>query len=170
MFTPNLLIGGSLLLPELPRSDIGVGGNIALRGVVTAANFSFKGVAKAIRVGLGGHTVNSGMVSSAYVGHAGTVPNFDGNQVQLKFAGSASAALSAGILVSSDITPFIFDPTKDLIISLGYSTYYGRATTKAGNLDYYKVGGSAEAGNTTVSGYTLDSSGVAPFITIEVFR
>lgn len=100
----------------------------------------------------------NGVFSAAWVGHQGAAaPNFDGNQVQLKFGGANGFTLTAGgASVTSDAATFNFDKTKALIVSFGVTNWRGRSHSGSlsGSTEYYKVSDAASAGNTNVAGYS----------------
>jgi len=66
----------------------------------------------------------SGSLDAAYIGEAaasGDPYDFDGGQVQLKFGGLNSKAVSGAQTVSSDLMTFSYDPNKALIVSAAFS-------------------------------------------------
>ena len=67
---------------------------------------------------------NAGVIDSAYIGHqgSGNLYNFDGNQKQLKFNGSASkTGINGAVTIVCDKTLFAYDSSKVLIVSARFS-------------------------------------------------
>jgi len=96
--------------------------------------------------------------AKCYIGHQGVGDSydFDGNQVQLLFSGSAGATVSVGGLVSDEVT-FDLDSTKNLVISFYFSGDTGvpERDDTAGYELYYKSGD--DAVTTDATGYSPSS-------------
>lgn len=145
----------TLVNPTL-TANVGDGADYNTRIRINAAAYT-SGIASCsqIRVTLKPPTTGSNPVmSSVWVGHTVTAnEDFDGSQVQLWFAGSASPALvSGGADVVSDWASFPFDPAKALVVSFGVTAHYGLANSGGATnyWGYYVGGGSASAGTTAV--------------------
>ena len=74
-----------------------------------------------------------------WVGHrgAGNLWNFDGNQVQITFDGLASATITSDGQLS-DAVPFVYDETKDLIVSMNCTSNVPRKASISGYAYYFK--------------------------------
>jgi hypothetical protein len=103
------------------------------------------------------------VLSEVFIGHAGTAPNFDGNQVRVTFnGGSNGVTLTAGgATVVSDPVTFTYDHTKDLIVAFERTSGDLRRnnTTAGSNYTIWsKTSGTGESGTTTVTGYSTATS------------
>lgn len=164
IFQPLFMSGGSwqtLVTPTL-NSNQGNGAAEAIRSYIGIAAYSATTpTGSKIRVTFTPPTSGSSpTISAVWVGHPGTAPNFDGNQVQLKFSGGTSLTLTAGgSAVLSDVATFAFDKTKALIVSVADDVWWERANASIGPnyIQYAKAGDGANAGTTSVSGYSTTS-------------
>jgi hypothetical protein len=155
-------------------------GQYALRNLFYAAGFvSPPTSGKKVRVTLSTVGATGAMaVDLLYVGHAaaaGDDYDMDGSQVQITFSGGATASLSAGTTLVSDAVPFVFDPTKRLIVSIGFnatSPYAGRKTGLGANfIPASKALSASEAGTSDVTGYAAGTSGFIHGVSkIEIFK
>ncbi len=112
-------------------------------------------------------TGTSGTLAGAYIGSSGggtNNVNFQGDQAQVKWSGSASLALSgAQTYTASDLTAiFNYDPTKPLVISLfftGTTCTAASATTSLGaNTNNYQLNAANQTSVTAPTGaYTGDT-------------
>lgn len=101
-------------------------------------------------------------IAAIYVGHpGGSLPNFSGNQVQLKFGGSSSVVLTAGgPTVTSDPVAYDYDHTKTLLGAFYISAGDAGSASPAASFVRYVKSGSDESSSTTVSGYGGGTSNV----------
>ena len=76
-----------------------------------------------IRITLKTDAGTNGALDSLWIGYQSGANNwvFDGNQKQVFFAGSASLTLAASTTYVSDIIPFPYDSTKNLVIAAHFS-------------------------------------------------
>jgi hypothetical protein len=111
----------------------------------------------------------SAAVLTASIGHkaaSGDVWDYDGNQVQLTWAGATSIAIISTDELISDFVDFAFDPSKDLVVRVYITTSGGAAAyytgTPATGLVTYQTG--TAAGDQTMATdptgtWTLQGSG-----------
>ncbi|MCK1465715.1 hypothetical protein IVB34_47380 [Bradyrhizobium sp. 2] len=112
-------------------------------------------------------------LSNVYVGHAGTAPNFDGNQVRLTFNGGNNGVTlyGGGPAVVSDAVTFTYDHTKTLITSMditGTSSARNNSATGADFTLYFKSADSANVGATTVTGYSTAATTARVVSKVEI--
>ena len=87
-----------------------------------------------ISVNIQSFSTHNGTLDAIWIGHqgAGNVYNFDGNQVQLFFGGSASLTWSGASTHTTDTAAFNYDPTKALIVSTHWSGTTDTGASAAG--------------------------------------
>lgn len=118
-------------------------------------------------------TGNNTVIGACYIGHKGSsAPDFDGNQVQILFGGSASRTLTvgAGDVVSDEIV-FAYDRTRELIVSFWFSaTSDVRGKTGLGSTyNNYQKAAVNEASLTSTSGYSGNSGFVEVVRLVEIY-
>ena len=130
-----------------------------------------------LRVTIQGGTAGTNLVNALYCGHAGdqgtaSSMNYDGNQVQIKFSGSASVTVPAtGSPLVSDVVNFAFSKSKDLICSANWGS--NAVITFSPTIPAVWSGivaGSSNAGGTTtgITGAANYTYGTAFITQIEV--
>jgi hypothetical protein len=146
--------------PTLSSNGLGYA-SFGTRQKIAAAAFLSGSNGTKIRLTLTGATTGGTVLTDVFVGHAGTAPNFDGNQVRVTFGGSNGVTLSNTTVVSDAVT-FAFDHTKDLIVAFGFAsgTQSARLNTSAGSnfTEYEKASAAADTGSTSVTGYTTNAN------------
>ena len=173
IFIPWVESGWQTLFSASNDTDFGNANPYGLRQSVPASSYALSNDGTLIRFTITAHSTQDGTILSAFIGHAGaSLPNFDGNQVQVLFGGSAGATLHHGVDLTTDAASFAFDHTKKLIVSLGVaSAWRGGQVTGSGPSgadSYYKSGDQANAGSTTVSGYTTAADSVRALGSVEI--
>lgn len=150
-------------------TDLNYGGSLAVRTLIPSASLTSRVDGLKVRLTFQAPSASSMSFTDCYIGHAGTAPNFDGNQVRVTFAGANGLTLASGAGdYVSDAVFFAYDATKDLIISMaGAATNNNRG--KAQWTTYFKSGDGANVGSTTVSGYTTNANQYVGVKLIEVF-
>lgn len=115
---------------------------------------------------------NNTVIAGSYIGHAGaSPPDFDGNQVQLLWAGSGTKTLTAGAGDSlSDEIVFNYDRTRDLIVSFAFTTTTDARRNNAANAAYNQYTKVAnDPSGTTTTGYASGTSTIAVVKLIEIY-
>lgn len=118
-----------------------------------------------IRLGLRSPTTGQCRVQSMYIGH-GSGYSFDGSQVQVTVGGNGNFTLSGGSLTYSDpilASSFGFDDTKKIYLAYGIlnGDYYRRNDSAGTGYALHYKSGPVDAGTTSKSGYTTQSSRTA---------
>lgn len=133
--------------------------NYSFRQVITAANLGSNNGDR-LRVTFRSSSANPATITAAYIGAKGaSAPNFDGTQVQITFnGGSASATIPTNTTLVSDPITYAFDRTKDLVISTELNGALRYVTSSTGYTRYVKNPATGEADDTTVSGYSSDTT------------
>lgn len=137
-------------LPALP--SLGAAYRLTLKPPTTGANY---------------------VIAGCWVGMANTAPNFDGNQVQVKFSGSNGVTLTAGgaDVVSDPISPVVnFNTSGSLLVAIGVTSGDTRRSLAAtGYSLYHKAGDAANAGATSKSGYSTVADTIHAFSKLEAW-
>lgn len=127
--------------------------NYSARILIPASFLS--GVAAAIQVKMAYYN-NVWSFAKAYIGHralTGDAYDFDGNQVQLTFSGSAGGTVGAGGLLS-DVIKFNFDETRDIIVSLYLPSSVSTPKYSISGITTYGLASVDNAADSNVTGYT----------------
>jgi hypothetical protein len=113
-------------------------------------------------------------LTKIYIGHqasSGDAYDFDGNQVEVKFAGGSGVTIAINTTATSDWTTFALDDTKNLIVSFDVANDTNNDdistnNSAGGNFNsYYKVP-AAEAEVTNVTGYSVQSGQLFGIVSI----
>lgn len=135
----------------------------AMRSYLPAALIA-DGIGGFIQVHFGASSNNIGNmpVSCCFIGHQVTnTYTFDGNQQRITFnGGSHSVLLTPGDEITSDIVPFAYDGTKNIILSVGHTgTLVGMKNgAGAGSFFHRENGSAAICGADTLTAVTSDSN------------
>lgn len=117
-------------------------------------------------------TGNNTVIGACYIGHKGvSAPDFDGGQVQVLFGGLGTRTLTVGggDVISDEIT-FAYDKSKELIVSMYFSTTSDiRERTGLGATYNTYQKNSSDAASTSTSGYTGNSGFVQTVGLVEVY-
>ncbi len=112
----------------------------------------------AIRITIGGGAAGANLINGMWCGHAGAASpslNFDGNQVPITFSGSTTATVPAAASpLASDIIPFSFDKTKDIVCSVNWGSnalVWLGGTANSNIFGNNSPGTGSNAGNTTAA-------------------
>lgn len=138
-------------------TDVGSFGGYTFVDIISAANRSISS-GTLMRLTFTGPASGTHNINNVYVGFqagAGDVYDFDGGQVAVTVAGSASFTLTSGGTAVSDDISFADNNTKNLLIAFNFgATATVRYVAAAGgNAGYYKAAVS-EASTTDRTGYT----------------
>ena len=169
--------GGFQTLATTPDTNNSVGwAGYCLRTVIPASTYLFlpsgtltlRPWRKAATAG------NNTTITAIYIGHPATAPDFDGGQKLTTSAGLASyTIISSGSDVPlDDVTDFAFDPTKNLMFSIGFATTPASDVRRRGTTGYtshFKAAAAAEVADTTVSGYSTEADNQYLVSKVEVF-
>jgi hypothetical protein len=127
-----------------------------------------------IRVTVTGGGTTTNQFNAMWCGHAAAADpsmDFDGSQIQIRFAGAANPSLPSGTLVS-DAMNYSFDKTKAFICSYNWNTssvVYGTTTGPAGINMGSAAGAGANAGVSAAGFNTSNNSYNQVATQIEVF-
>lgn len=164
---PNRLSQGASFVTAVDAGTLTSGSNFAasshMRIVIAASEVDASG--STVRVTLQAGASNDAVIASAYIGHqasSGNAYDFDGNQAQLLFSASGSTTVSAGTTETSDSVSFSLDATKNLVLSVGFTSFSGTGedtTATATNFDFYvrSGSGSSEAGDSVPASALITS-------------
>ena len=131
----------------------GIGG-MNIRQVIAASELVFGG--SKVRVTLYSSFAAPGTLVRAAIGHSalsGDTYDFDGNQAQLMFSGSAGITIPANTGVTSDELVFTVDKTKNLVIAMYFSSGSTRIVNAAGTTRAWTKVVADEVMTTNVSTY-----------------
>lgn len=157
----------TLLNPTLNNNDSGWSGfcNVSSLPTISATGSPY-------RLTLSPPSSGASLVlASCWVGMANTAPNFDGNQVQVKFAGLNGVTLTAGGAdVVSDPFAASLNTSGSVLVALGITSGdLQRNIAATGYTLYYKAADAANAGSTSKAGYTSVASRVDVVVKLETF-
>jgi len=129
-----------------------------------------------VRLTLQAHSAAPCTIGDIYIGHqaaAGDAYDFDGNQAQIKVAGSGSFTITSGSSVVTDSAVFSLDKTKNLIVAVYFSIGSASSVSSANavsNVAAYFTSGADEASvSNAASGYNGAGNNILELINkIEV--
>lgn len=157
---------GNVVDATLTANNTGWGGFTVRQVIAAAATASLSGTKDKLRLTLTPPTTgNNTPINNCWIGYKGAgAADFDGAQVRVTFSGGSNGVTltAGGGSVVSDSISFAYDDTKDIVLAFdfGATADLRRDTAAGANFNAYYKAAVAEAGTTTVSGYSTAANSV----------